>query len=72
MVSYKGYNLDGKVTIFSEGVKVLLLKHRGMERRDDQRRRKRDMWTCSLSRDDDIGSTWSSGMVGLNSSMAQY
>ena len=52
----------------SEGVKVLLLKHRG--RRDDQRRRKRDVWTCSVSRDDDIGSTSSSGMVGLNSIMA--
>lgn len=34
------------------------------------------MWTCSLSKDDDLGSTWSLAsleageiMVGLNSSM---
>jgi len=54
----------------SEAVQVLLLKHGWMERRDDQRRRKRDVWPCSMSRDDDIGSTSSSGMVGLNWIMA--
>ena len=52
----------------SEAVKVFLLKQ-SMERKDDQKRRKRDVWTCFVSRDDDIGSTWSSGIVASNSIM---
>ena len=53
-----------------------MLQHTGKWRRNDQRRRKRDVWTCSLSKDDDVGLTWSPAsleggeiMVGLNSSM---
>ena len=53
-----------------------MLPHRGKWRRNDQRRRKRDVWTCSLSKDEDAGSTCPPAslevgeiMVGLNSSM---
>ena len=53
-----------------------MLPHSGKWRRNDQKRQKRVVWTCSLSKDDDVGFTWSPAsleggeiMVGLNSSM---